>query len=81
MRRMLVLLLLALLAACQAEPEWRSKDISGFMPALTFTLQSEQGRAVTAADYAGKAALLFFGYTSCPDVCPATLGRLRLALQ
>lgn len=26
----------------------------------------------------GKAVLLFFGYTSCPDVCPTTLAELRV---
>lgn len=29
----------------------------------------------------GDIVLLFFGYTSCPDVCPATLAELRLALS
>jgi protein SCO1/2 len=29
----------------------------------------------------GKAVLLFFGYTSCPDVCPTTLAELKQALE
>ena len=29
----------------------------------------------------GKAILLFFGYTSCPDVCPTTLAELKQALD
>ncbi len=29
----------------------------------------------------GKLALLFFGYTSCPDVCPTTLNALNQALE
>lgn len=29
----------------------------------------------------GSVVLLFFGYTSCPDVCPTTLAELNLALQ
>jgi protein SCO1/2 len=29
----------------------------------------------------GKVVALFFGYTSCPDVCPITLGELNQALQ
>jgi protein SCO1/2 len=29
----------------------------------------------------GKAVLIFFGYTYCPDVCPATLGELKQVLK
>lgn len=29
----------------------------------------------------GKVVLLFFGYTTCPDVCPATLGEMKQVLQ
>ncbi|GAA4858948.1 SCO family protein [Kitasatospora terrestris] len=30
---------------------------------------------------AGKATLLFFGYTSCPDVCPTTMGDIGVAMS
>lgn len=30
---------------------------------------------------AGKTTLLFFGYTSCPDVCPTTMGDIGVAMQ
>ncbi|MFG3051002.1 SCO family protein [Kitasatospora sp. NPDC048239] len=30
---------------------------------------------------AGKATLLFFGYTSCPDVCPTTMGDVGVAMK
>jgi protein SCO1/2 len=36
-------------------------------------LQTTQGKPVALADYRGKAVLVFFGYTRCPDVCPTTL--------
>jgi protein SCO1/2 len=29
----------------------------------------------------GKTVLLFFGYTYCPDVCPATLGEIKQVLK
>ncbi|MGW7449265.1 SCO family protein [Kitasatospora sp. NPDC054795] len=29
----------------------------------------------------GKATLLFFGYTSCPDVCPTTMGDIGVAMK
>lgn len=45
-----------------------------------FTLQSIDG-PVSLKDYRGKVAVLYFGYTSCPDVCPTSLGMLSLALK
>jgi protein SCO1 len=41
-----------------------------------FNLIDHQGRAFTRADLRGAWSLLFFGYTNCPDVCPATLSML-----
>jgi protein SCO1/2 len=32
-------------------------------------------------DFRGKVVLLFFGFTHCPDACPTTLARFKLALQ
>ncbi len=43
--------------------------------------RANDGKAVTAADYRGKIALLYFGYTHCPDVCPLTLANLSEALR
>ncbi len=42
-----------------------------------FGAQSSLGREVLLSEFAGKAVLLFFGYTSCQDVCPATLSHLQ----
>jgi len=42
-----------------------------------FVAQSSLGREVRLSEFAGKAVLLFFGYTSCQDICPATLSHLR----
>jgi cytochrome oxidase Cu insertion factor (SCO1/SenC/PrrC family) len=38
-----------------------------------FTLTSAQGKRVSLGDFRGKLVLLYFGYTSCPDVCPTDL--------
>src|SRR5690606_25230240 len=38
-----------------------------------FTLTSHTGEPVSLSDFRGKAVLLLFGYTNCPDVCPGTL--------
>ena len=39
-------------------------------------LVNPDGSAFDLADYAGSPTLVFFGYTHCPDVCPATIGEL-----
>ncbi|HLO15846.1 MAG TPA: SCO family protein [Anaerolineales bacterium] len=36
---------------------------------------------VRLSDYQGKIVLLYFGYTSCPDVCPTSLAKLKAALS
>lgn len=65
-----------LLAGCSSQQPWQTMDISSLMPALEFQLVDETGREVTAEDYRGEVLLLFFGFTSCPDICPTTLARL-----
>jgi protein SCO1/2 len=46
-----------------------------------FTLSASSGKTVTQKDFAGEPTLVFFGYTHCPDVCPATLFELSEALR
>ena len=41
-----------------------------------FTLTDAAGRQVTEAEVLAKPALVYFGYTFCPDVCPTTLAQL-----
>jgi protein SCO1/2 len=70
-----------LLAACGGqETSYNLTDITGKMPDLKFRLTGAQGDTRTAADLQGRAVLMYFGYTHCPDVCPMTLGRLKMAL-
>ncbi len=41
-----------------------------------FVLQDMHGQSVSQTTLAGRWSVLFFGYTSCPDVCPTTLAQL-----
>jgi protein SCO1 len=41
-----------------------------------FTLTDHDGRRFELSSLRGKAVLIFFGYTSCPDACPTTLSKL-----
>jgi protein SCO1/2 len=42
-----------------------------------FDLVNYDGRHFRLADHTGQVILLFFGYTSCPDVCPVTLSDFK----
>ena len=82
MRFCLVLgLLLTLTLACSDQSGWQARNISGLLPDLQLGLENPQGEVVTAGDLEGDVVLLFFGFTHCPDICPATLMRLRTAVE
>ena len=82
LRRCVALLLIAVLAACGAGgPAFQASDISGSSFGRDFELKDPQGRTRTLADFRGKAVVLFFGYTQCPDVCPTTLAALAEAMK
>ena len=44
-------------------------------------LKQSNGETFRLSDQKGKIVLLFFGYTSCPDVCPTTLAELKLVMD
>ncbi len=46
-----------------------------------FTLTDNTGKRVTDQDFHGKYTLVFFGFTSCPDICPAGLQLIAGALE
>jgi protein SCO1/2 len=46
-----------------------------------FTLTNQDNQPFRLQDVRGRPALLFFGYTSCPDMCPMTMSRINAALK
>lgn len=72
-------------AACFATTLIAASPVQGAQPPVPidgqFDLVTLDGREVTLADYRGKWVLIYFGYTSCPDVCPTTLTELGGALR
>ena len=72
--------LVAALGAWYAATRLRPPPTNGtLLPAgapADFTLAAEGG-PVRLSDFRGRTVLLFFGYTSCPDVCPITMAKLR----
>jgi cytochrome oxidase Cu insertion factor (SCO1/SenC/PrrC family) len=45
-----------------------------------FVLTDQNGRTRSDKDFRGRFVVLYFGYTSCPDVCPTTLERIADAM-
>ncbi len=78
-RLLRVLGILSLLAATGcSEPDykWSLYDVSGHLPNLEFSLKGVGNQTVTQASLKNKTVLVFFGYASCPDICPTTMAQL-----
>jgi protein SCO1/2 len=50
-------------------------------PLPSFSLVDQAGAPFTNDSLAGRWSVLFFGFTHCPDICPATLQQLAVARQ
>lgn len=61
--------------------EWHGMVIQSTQPVTNFTLTGPGEQPVSLIDYRGKVVMLYFGYTFCPDVCPATMVELRDAME
>ena len=73
---------LALPAGCsEPPPQFQSTDVTGMNFSGDFRLTDHNGKERTLADFRGKAVVLFFGYTHCPDVCPTTMAELAAAMK
>jgi protein SCO1 len=82
LRAALVAALIAALVACGADgPEFQASDITGSSFGRDFQLSDPQGKPRSLADFKGKAVVVFFGYTQCPDVCPTTLAALAETMK
>jgi len=71
----------SLLAACAPEnkPQFKAVDITGADYARDFALPDADGKLRSIKEFQGKAVVLFFGYTQCPDVCPTTMAEIAEA--
>jgi protein SCO1/2 len=69
-------------AGCGSDaPQFKASDVTGTAFGRDFQLVDHHGKPRTLADFRGKAVVLFFGYTQCPDVCPTTLSELAEAMK
>jgi protein SCO1/2 len=75
------------IAACdklpgkQQQASFQNTDVTGLDYAKGFSLTDHTGKPRTLADFKGKAVVVFFGYTQCPDVCPTTMAEMATVMQ
>jgi protein SCO1/2 len=69
------------LRAPQTLPEGEAQVVG--KPAIggPFNLVDQTGKQVSDKDFQGRYLLVFFGYTNCPDICPAGLQVMSAALD
>lgn len=82
--KVILLSVVFLLTACDAPKlpsPFHASDVTAKFTQATFHLTDQHGQARTLADFHGKVAVLFFGYTHCPDVCPTTLADLAQVVR
>ena len=88
--KMLVLVsAILVLVACDAKQGSSQQSTNGFVGTditgadfpKPLALTDHFGKKRTMSDFAGKVVVLFFGYTHCPDVCPATMVELKNTMK
>ncbi|HJU71218.1 MAG TPA: SCO family protein [Paucimonas sp.] len=60
---------------------FKNTDVTGLDYARDFALTDHNGKPRTLADFRGKAVVIFFGYTQCPDVCPTTMAEMANVMK
>jgi len=75
---LLILITLCLSACASPTPQFTGTDLGG-TPAPDFHLTDQNGASVSLASLQGKAVVLTFFFTNCPDACPRTAETFRQA--
>ena len=81
LRFSICLAVLLALTGCDAGQKFRSTDITGADYGKVLDLTDHNGKPRHLEDFRGKAVVLFFGFTHCPDICPTTLAETAAALK
>lgn len=80
MNRFLPLLLALMLPACHRQPA-APPPLAGASIGGPFALTDGRGRPFTDRDLQGRYAIMYFGYTFCPDVCPTDMAAIGAGLK
>jgi protein SCO1/2 len=73
---------MALLGACGSSPPptppFNATEVNGIDYGRGLRIADSAGVPRALEDYRGQVLVLFFGFASCPDICPTTLARLKM---
>lgn len=84
LHHIMVWMLVPLLVGCHPTPQFHATDITGATfgnRAALDVLTDHTGSRLASADFRGKAVVVFFGYTHCPDICPTTLTTMKEVMR
>ena len=74
---LLVVFLVLLNTMRPTMPEFNGSIIDPPIQAANFSLINQNGQRESLSDFKGKYLLIFFGFTSCTNECPATMAILN----
>ncbi len=77
----LCVVMVSLVGCAKPEEELKALVYPEAKALSAFTLEDQHGQAITQEALKGQWNLLFLGYTSCPDICPMTLLKLKQVHQ
>ncbi len=70
------------LTACQPTPKFLNTNITASNLHTDMPLTTQNGEPLQVnAPQKGKISAVFYGYTQCPEICPTTLGKMKLVMQ
>jgi protein SCO1 len=75
-----LLAMLLVLTSCTSY-EFKGATIEPPDLATEFTLTDQNGQPFRLSDQRGKVVVIFFGYTNCPDICPATMSDMQVVMN
>src|SRR5438128_2328352 len=79
--RIALIVLFVMLASCGAPHTFSGTELTPREPAPEIALTDQHEQPFSLSTQRGRVVLLYFGYTHCPDVCPATLGTFKAVRQ
>ena len=78
----LIAALTCALIACQPTPQYLNSNVTASNLRTDMPLTTQNGEPLLVnAPHKGKVSAVFFGYTQCPDICPTTLGKMKIVMD